>query len=326
MFENIIGQEKVKQILTMQIKGKKIPHSYIFMGQDGVGKRFCAIEFAKLLNCLTNDWSGENPGACNTCSSCHKISKNLHPDIHFIDFEKQAAIEEKDYEDEDEIDEASKQRRTLGIKVIREYMLPEVSRKANEGKWKVFIVEPADKLTSEAANCLLKTLEEPPDNTIIILIARHKETIPQTIVSRCQTLFFKPLKESEIADYLVSNMSLPVNEAERIAQLSEGSIEYAQKLIDADNNKVLQVWEKIKNKELKNMAAFDVLALSKGITKDNALEFIDAIMAEAKKDFRIYPYKTAPILELFNNSRALVLKNMNTQTIFDCLFLDLSEI
>ncbi|MDR3253417.1 MAG: hypothetical protein LBT07_00430, partial [Endomicrobium sp.] len=126
MFENILGQQKVKKIISSQIKSGKIAHAYIFMGQDGVGKRLTAVEFAKILNCTTNDFTKTDAGSCGKCTPCEKITKNIHPDLHFIDFVKQAELEENDLE----------KQKTLKIETIR-YMQKEVATKIHEGKWKV---------------------------------------------------------------------------------------------------------------------------------------------------------------------------------------------
>ena len=111
-----------------------------------------------------------------------------------------------------------------------------MSTKAHEARWKFFIIEPAEKMNAAAANCLLKTLEEPPENTILILIAAHKETIPQAIVSRSQTLFFQPLEQDIIASFLMLNRSFPAEKARETAALSEGSIEEAEKLAEGNEN------------------------------------------------------------------------------------------
>jgi DNA polymerase-3 subunit delta' len=344
MFENLIGQEKVKKILESQINSKKFPHAYLFMGQEGVGKRFCAVEFAKILNCMGAESAADesladdllfaapqsspakdSPAAtipCNKCRSCIKISKNIHPDIHFIDFEKQAQLLAKPEKKGEELSLKAKQRRTLGIELIKN-MQSQAFMKAYESTWKVFIIDPAEKMTSEAANCLLKTLEEPPENTIIFLIARHKATIPATIVSRCQILFFAPLKQEDLAAYLVSNMNLDEAQAQKIAALSEGSIENAQNLLDKNNEEVLELWEKMRDGGLKRMDICDILALAGLVPRDEGIEYIDALSAQAKLQFRKSPKETAFILEALNASRALLLKNVNARLVFDVLFLSL---
>jgi DNA polymerase-3 subunit delta' len=312
MFENILGQQKVKEVLSSQIKCGKIAHAYIFMGQDGVGKRLMASELAKILNCTTSNFVKGEVGSCGICLSCDKITKNIHPDVHFVDFVKQAQLEGGDLD----------KQKIIKIETIR-YMQKEVSTKIHEGKWKVFVIEPAEKMNTAAANSLLKTLEEPPENTIIILLAKHKETIPKTIISRSQTLFFQPLSADMVSTWLMLNCSLDSNRAKEIAELSEGSLETAKRLIDEKEAKSLSLWRKLRTQKL---YISDILELSKNTAKSGALECVDAMTAEAKKEFRICPREIAPALDMLNNSRALLLKNVNAQTVLDNLFFDLQDL
>lgn len=309
MFENIFGQQKVKEILSNQIKNLKLAHAYIFMGQDGVGKQMMALELAKTINCITNDFLKNRAGACGICSSCKKIDKNIHPDVHFINFAKQAELENSDID----------KQKIIKIETIR-YMQKEVYTKVHEGKWKIFIIEPAEKMNAAAANSLLKTLEEPPENTIIILIARHKETIPKTIVSRSQLLFFQALNRNIISNWITSKYPVNSSKAEAIAEISEGSIENAKKLIESNEHEEISLWHKLKTKKF---YISDILELSKNTAKSGALECVDTITREARKEFRIYPRETIYALELLNNARELLLKNVNAQTVLDNLFLEL---
>jgi DNA polymerase-3 subunit delta' len=311
MFENILGQQKIKKIISNQIKNGKIAHAYIFIGQAGVGKRLTAIEFAKILNCNADDSIKMDAGVCGKCMSCKKIEKNIHPDLHFIDFSRQARLKE----------ECLEKQKTLKIETIR-YMQKEVATKTHEGKWKIFIIEPAEKMNAAAANSLLRTLEEPPENTIIILIAKHKETIPQTMFSRVQPLFFQPLGQDEISSWLISNCSMDAAKARNIAEFSEGSLEDAKKLVDKNEKEEFSLWFKLKTRIF---YISDILELSKSIAASGALECVDAMMAEAKKDFRMYPQRTAPALELLSASRVLLLKNVNARVVLDNLFFDLSD-
>jgi DNA polymerase-3 subunit delta' len=311
MFDNILGQKKVKQILQEQIKNNKIAHSYIFMGQDGVGKRLMAQEFAKTLNCRANDFVSTEIAACDKCISCQKISKCISPDLHFIDFIKQAELEDEDIE----------KQKVLKIETIR-YMQKEIATKAHESKWKVFVIDPAEKMNIAAANSLLKTLEEPPNNTVIILVAKHKETIPKTIVSRSQMLFFAPIEQKEIVSWLVLNKSLNIDHAQEVATLSEGSFKNAIKLLEENQKKDLSLWQKLKDK---NLTILDILGFSKEAAKNNPLDCIDTMIAQAKKDFRILPQETLRSLDLLNKYRALILKNVNAQIVLDNLFFDLYD-
>ena len=310
MFEKIIGQEKAKKIISEQIKNNKIPHAYIFMGEPGTGKMMTAIEFAKILNCTINDYTKSDFGPCNHCLSCEHIQNKTFPDLHIINFDKQDEIAEKDSE---------KGKTKLGIKLIR-YMQEKVYLKSTDGKWKFFIIEPAEKMTTEAFNCLLKTLEEPPDNTIIILIAKHKETIPVTICSRAQTIFFQPLKTEEIQKYLQNKHFLPQDTAENIAQIADGSIEKAETLMLNTQNEYSALWKELTSKKL---PIADILLKSKSVAtnRDNALEAVSIITENATKDFRQNPSKYANIIERLTESKRYLEQNANPVNVLDNSFL-----
>ena len=310
MFEKIIAQDKAKKILSEQIKNNKIPHAYIFMGEEGTGKMLTAIEFAKILNCTINDYTNTDAGPCNHCLSCEHIDKGTFPDLHIINFEKQDEIAEK---------ESEKGKTKLGIKLIR-YMQEKVYIKATDGKWKFFIIEPAEKMTIEAFNCLLKTLEEPPDNTIIILIAKHKETIPVTILSRSQTIFFQPLYSEEISKYLQNKHFLSKENADKIAEISDGSIEKAERLMLNTQNEYSTLWSELTNKKL---ALADILIKSKSVAKDrdSALEAVSIISENVTKFFRQNPRKYANIIEKLSESKRFLEQNANPTNVLDNLFI-----
>ncbi|MDR0822997.1 MAG: DNA polymerase III subunit delta' [Endomicrobium sp.] len=312
MFKNILGQEKVKQTLASQIKNRKMPHAYLFMGQDRVGRKSIAFEFAKILNCSVNDWQKTNIGACGKCSNCLKISKNIHPDIHLIDFAKQLEVNEH----------ATEKTKEILIDTIKGYLQKEIAVRAREGLWKIFIIDEAEKMNNQAANALLKTLEEPPNNTIIILIARHKETIPQTIVSRSQVLFFQPLKQSEVASYLINN-GWTHQKAQEAAQISEGSIPAEESLLDEEDERTaLRILSKLREKKL---CACDILELSKSVKKDTALSYIDIMISKVKNDFRVRPHLSLNALEALSLSRSYILRNININTVFDNLFFNINK-
>lgn len=311
MFEKIIAQDKAKKILSEQIKNNKIPHAYIFMGEEGTGKMLTAIEFAKTLNCMINDYTKTDAGPCNHCLACEHIDKGSFPDLHIINFEKQDEFADK---------ESEKGKTKLGIKIIRDYMQPKVYTKATDGKWKFFIIEPAEKMTIDAFNCLLKTLEEPPDNTIIILIAKHKETIPVTILSRAQTVFFQPLHSNEISKYLQDKHFLSQENANKIAESAEGSIEKAERLMLNTQNEYSTLWSELTSKKL---ALADILIKSKSVAKDreSAVEAVSIISESATKFFRQNPRKYANIIEKLSESKRFLEQNANPVNVLDNLFI-----
>jgi DNA polymerase-3 subunit delta' len=175
-------------------------------------------------------------------------------------------------------------------------------------------------MTTAAANCLLKTLEEPPENTIIILIAKHKETIPITIVSRAQTVFFQPLPTNEIANYLQQQHSLSIENSVKIANLSDGSIEKAEMLMLNTQNEYSSLWSELTSKKL---AAVDILNKSKSVSKDrkSVVEAVNIITESAIKNFRREPYKYTDIIEKLTESKKYLNQNVNPNTVLDDLFI-----
>ena len=310
MFRNIIAQNKAKKIITEQIKNNKIPHAYLFIGEDGIGKKKMAIEFTKILNCTINDYAKTDIGSCNHCVACEMINKDSYPDLHMINFATQEEMPET---------EGEKTKTKLGINLIR-YMQKYVYMKSAEGKWKVFIIEPAEKLTMDAFNSLLKTLEEPPANTILILIAKHRETIPTTILSRTQTVFFQPLPKDEVIKYLIDQHSLSEESAMKIADDAEGSIGKAETLMLNTQNEYATLWKELTRKK---MPIADILEKSKQVSRDRetAISILDMIIENAMKSFRKEPEKYTDIIEKLSEHKIYLTQNVNPNTVLDNLFI-----
>jgi DNA polymerase III subunit delta' len=189
-FKDIIGQNKAISILLRTIHRGRVPSSYLFAGESGIGKKLTAINLAKALNCLSGPQSREHEGidACDNCSSCKKITAGTHPDFLFISPESdQIKIEE--------------------IRAIDDVL----SMKAFEGKCKTVILDNADTLNQSAANAFLKTLEEPPGDSLIILISSNPERLPDTIRSRCSRINFAPLS-LEACEEVIKQVTLATSE------------------------------------------------------------------------------------------------------------------
>ncbi|MFC1704393.1 DNA polymerase III subunit delta', partial [Candidatus Omnitrophota bacterium] len=199
----IEGQKRTIDLLSRYVSTGIVPHAYLFIGPDGVGKSETAKFFTKLLNC---DSAQASP--CNQCLSCKKIENYNHPDINWI--EKDAAG-------------------SIKIEAMRT-LEKEIYFKPYEGKRRIFIIQEAHTLTEEAANCLLKTLEEPPGNNILILTTISLELIFKTIASRCQKIFFSTLRIDTLKDILKNNYHVDSTVCHYAAHFSEGRIGRAKKI------------------------------------------------------------------------------------------------
>ena len=172
-FENLIGNEEVKELLNNTVKNNKILHSYLFYGPEGIGKKRFAEKFAKMILCMKKE---EN---CNTCKSCIEFESGNHPDFFEI-------LSEND---------------SIKIETVRN-MMGTVLEKPIVSNHKVYIIDNADSLTKEAQNCLLKTLEEPPSFVTIILITSNDSKLLTTIKSRCTKVLFQKIDDSLLENFL----------------------------------------------------------------------------------------------------------------------------
>ncbi|WP_424245352.1 DNA polymerase-3 subunit delta' [Elusimicrobium posterum] len=215
MFEQILGQEKAILQLKKFIASGRVPPALLFHGVPGIGKATAAKYFAMALNC-TDTSARENNDACGYCQNCKNILQNTHPDFIFADFAYQAQLTGKEVE---------KQQR-IGVDTIRS-ITAKSQQKSVLGKYKVLVVDRAETMQSEAANALLKYIEEPPQNTIWVLISSKKDALLATIKSRSQALPFAPLKEEVVLEILKSNGAVITPNMQKAARYSGGSISKA---------------------------------------------------------------------------------------------------
>lgn len=246
-WSNVIGQDRVKQILINAILNEKVAHAYLFYGPEGVGKDAMAIEFAKALNCERQ--KGE---ACDECKTCKGISEFSHPNVKLVFKLPLGKNETKDDSPLEKLDESEikiiqeqvklksqnpyhkitiPRANSIKINSIREVKM-EISHSTFIPGWRVVIVSEADAMTEQAANAFLKTLEEPTPKTVIILTTANKDRLLPTITSRCQLVRFSYLSDDEIAKALVERYGLSEARARLIARLANGSFGKAIELLD----------------------------------------------------------------------------------------------
>jgi DNA polymerase III subunit delta' len=192
-FSAIMGHSRAKELLSTLVGKDKLPHALLFSGPWGVGKKSLALEMAKNVFC-------QHGRACMACRSCRNIVAGVHPDLLVISGEGSIKIDE--------------------LRALRK----EVCEPPYEGPMRVILIDNADKMTREAANALLKTLEEPPPNNLFVLITSKEQELPLTVRSRCMRIGFGTLSSGEMRSYFTKSLKLKESEAELISSISNGSI------------------------------------------------------------------------------------------------------
>ena len=215
----IVGQTRAVSLLQRALETESLTHAYLFVGPHHVGKMTLALNLAQALNCE----AVERP--CGECASCQRIASANHADVQVIGLTQNVNSAE------------GKLRTEIGIDQIRQ-MQHSASLPPFEGRYKVFIIEGAEFLSTEAANCLLKTLEEPVGKVIIILLTTSDSLLPATVVSRCQRLELHPLAAAEVESALNSRWGIEPGMASLLARLSHGCIGWA--LSAAFDDRLLQ--------------------------------------------------------------------------------------
>lgn len=204
-FKEIVGHKKEIAYIQNAIVSKKMAHSYIINGPEGIGKMLFAKTFAKTIQC---EQGGAEP--CNQCASCKAFDTGNHPDVIFVSSDK----------------------KSIGVDDIREKIQQDIEIKPYKYPYKIYIVDDADTMTIQAQNALLKTLEEPKGYAIIMLISRNINQFLSTILSRCVVIKLNPLRIQEINDYLEKK---GMTDYKLFATLSQGSIGLAEKMISSED-------------------------------------------------------------------------------------------
>jgi DNA polymerase-3 subunit delta' len=211
----IIGHQWVLDLLSRQLAHGQVAHAYLFTGAPQVGKGTLARWFAQALLC-----QAEEGVPCGTCPACQKVAAGTHPDVRALNLEVQPGG-----------------RRTLGIEAVRE-MRSGMAERPFSGRRKVYLIEDAETMTAEAANALLKTLEEPPSFVVLLLVALSDAMLPATIVSRCQVVPLRTIPRQEVRQALVERWAAGADQADLLAALSHGRPGWAVQALQ--DGKVLQ--------------------------------------------------------------------------------------
>ncbi len=292
MFNKIIGNDEIQNLLKQAIKNNRTSHSYLFVGTEGIGKKQIAKEFAKALLCLNND------KYCNTCKSCIEFDDNNNPDFVIL-----------------EPDENS-----IKIEQIREIQRKVVEKPIISNQ-KVYIIDNSDKMTTEAQNCLLKTLEEPPKYITIILIGTNENAFLSTIKSRCTILRFKDIPQHKIEEYLDTQQIYFKDK--RILKACGGSIGKALKIKDRQEE-YESIHEFIENLAQENIIDIfqktQILFNSKERIQD-ILQYINILLLEMAKE----NYKYSECIEIVEDTKKRLQSNANYDMTIDNMLLKMKE-
>ena len=187
----------------------KISHAYLFQGEAGIGKRMLAEIFAQALLC-----EKDTDRPCDECKSCHQVQTHNHPDVIYVTHETPGVIK---------VDE------------IRSQVVSDVVIRPYTGKYKIYIIEEAEKMNAQAQNALLKTLEEPPEYAVILLLTVNAGLLLETIRSRCVRLDMLPVRQEVVEAYLMEHAKVPDYQARLCAAFAQGSIGKAMELARSEN-------------------------------------------------------------------------------------------
>lgn len=254
LFSEIMGHEDIKEHLQMAIRGDKPFHAYIFQGEVGCGKETMARTFAAGLQCL----SEESGRPCGGCTSCRQIDSGNQPDVVWVNRELSS----------------------IGVDDIREKVNSQMAVRPFSSPYKIFIVPEADRMTEAAQNALLKTIEEPPEYGIILLLTSNLDALLPTIQSRCLKLEFHPLSTATIEKYLIEKYHVVDYRARTSAIFAQGNLGKAIRYIESDDfeekrDKVLKI--------LRNVHTMDITEMLEiikeiGEDKDNVKDYIDLMV------------------------------------------------
>ena len=275
-FEDLVGNDKVKNMLKNSINENNILHSYMFVGTEGIGKAMFAKTFANMLFCVSDE---EKP--YGNCKPCIEFLGNNNPDFMQIDAEDGKSIK---------------------IEQIRQLQEKVIEKPINSGK-KVYIINNSELMTIEAQNCLLKTLEEPPEYVVIILIVSNENKLLTTIKSRCTKIYFESLSNEKIENYIVQRQKEKVLN-KNMLELCNGSIgkaitiqekieEYEQVekiILNIDKNDIIEIWNTAEvlykaKEDIFNMLDYINIILYNELCKKNEIKYANCInsVEETKK-------------------------------------------
>ena len=248
-FSDVLGNDMIKEYFERTLANGQISHAYILTGEAGMGRKTLAKAFAMTLLCEENE---KDP--CGKCHSCRQFLSDNHPDVIYVHHEKES----------------------IGVDDIREQINNTVQIKPYSSAYKIYIADEAEKMTVQAQNALLKTLEEPPSYVVIFLLTTRADAFLPTILSRCITLKLKPLYDGIIRDYLMDKLSVDKSEADICTAFARGNL---GKAISLASSEEFAAMRRVVLALLKNVRSMDIAEMLEMLKqwKENKLDIEECL-------------------------------------------------
>lgn len=253
-FSEIVGHEQIKEHMQAAIREKKPFHAYLFQGEEGVGKEALARTFAAGLQCQSE--SADKP--CKECVSCRQMESGNQPDVIWVTREKAS----------------------LGVDEIREQLCNTMDIKPFSSPYKIYLVPEAEKMTEAAQNALLKTIEEPPEYGVVILMTSNISALLPTIQSRCLTMEFRPLSTAVVESYVKEHCQVPDYQARASAAFAQGNLGKAMRYAKSEDfierkDHIISLLRHVEQMDLSEMLA---VIKDLGTRKDEVRDYIDLMV------------------------------------------------
>ena len=274
-FKDIVGQEQIKEHFRSALTSRKISHAYIINGEKSAGKEFIAKIFAQTLQC---EKGGDEP--CMECHSCKQALSDNQPDIIKITHEKP---------------------NTISVDDIRAQINNDVAIKPYSSPYKVYIMNEAEKMTVQAQNAILKTLEEPPEYAVILLLTTNVNSLLPTILSRCVVLNMKPVADDLVRKFLMEELQIPDYKAEVCVAFARGNVGRAKALASSEEFDNVKAEALSLLKYIQDMELYEIIAAIKKIN-DYKLEVNDYL------DIMAIWYRDVLLFKATNDSNHLIFR------------------
>lgn len=325
-FQDIIGHEMIKEHFKKAIEHDKVSHAYILAGEEGMGRKTLTKAFAMTLLCERS-----NTKPCMECHTCKQILSGNHPDVCFITHEKPNSI---------------------GVDDIRTQISDSVMLRPYSSLYKLYIMDEAEKMTVQAQNALLKTIEEPPSYVVIILLTTNEEIFLPTILSRCIQLKLKPLRDQAVSAYLTETLGVSESLSEIYAAFARGNLGKAIHLSSSEDfnllyHEILNLLKKIKAMDISMLLSYIKKIQEENLDLYGCLDFIqlwyrDILMFKVTKDANLLIFKEEystvsslcqkssyegleTILNAIDKAKVRLNANVNTELALELMLLTMKE-